>query len=230
MDIDPRTQVLIELTPSRRPAGKAEKSGKIEIVAGGRLVGSLSASSITALNIRAGDVLTEDTLRRIEHRMSLERAYKAAGDALARRMMTSTELREKLERRGFDPEIVEETVAALTKQGIVNNAEVAREIVRQAVSHAGAGLAFIESKLAAKGVDAETARKIIEDQQAGAMGSAEDTARRRAQSFPQGLSTQVKARRLYAYLARRGFEERESTEAVRRVLGAALDSSDPSEP
>lgn len=210
---------LIELTTSRK------RPGKVEIRAGGRIVGTLSPASIMALGLRAGDQFTPGISEKIDHRMSLERSYKAAADALTRRPMTATALREHLERRGFDAPIVEETVAALAKEGLVNDADVAREVVRHAIARGGAGAILLETKLAAKGVDPQTARQVLDEELPVIGTSAEEAARRRARSLPAGLTIETKARRLYAYLARRGFDEHESAEAVNRVLGTAPDDS-----
>ncbi len=135
--------------------------------------------------------------------------------------MTASELRERLERRGFEAPIIDETIAGLAREGLVNDAQVARDVVRHAVAHGGAGAALLESKLAAKGVNIEVARRVLSEELADTAGSAEEAARRRVTSLPEDLSMEAKARRLYAYLARRGFAEHESTEAVTRVLGTA---------
>ncbi len=215
MDNSGANHTLIELATSRR------RPDKVEVRAGGRVIGTLSPASVMTLGLRAGETLPPGMAERIEHRMNLERAYKAAADALARRPMTVTALRERLERRGFEASVVDETVAALSKEGLINDVEVARELVRHAVSRGGAGAVLLESKLAAKGVDSETAKRVLDEELLLSGGSAEDAARRRAHSIPHGLSLEAKARRLYAYLARRGFDEHESTEAVSRVLGTA---------
>jgi regulatory protein len=208
----------IELAPSRR------HPGQVELRAAGRAIGTLSPASITSLGLRGGESLTPDLAERVAHRMALERSYKAAGNALARRPMTSSELRERLERRGFDPAIIDETLDGLAREGLVNDADVARAIVRHSVSHGGAGATLLESKLAAKGVDTDTARRVLDEELADADAGAEVAARHRIRSIPHDLSIEAKARRLYAYLARRGFDEHASAEAVRRVLGTDPES------
>ncbi len=64
---------------------RAAAPGRVEVLAGGRVIGTLSPASITTLGLRAGELLTPELTERIGRRMVLERAYKTAADALARR-------------------------------------------------------------------------------------------------------------------------------------------------
>jgi hypothetical protein len=49
--------------------------------------------------------------------------------------------------------------------------------------------------------------------------TATEAARRYSKTLPPSLPLPTRARRLFAFLARRGFDEHESTEAVHRILG-----------
>src|SRR5262249_22970437 len=149
-----------------------------------RVIGTLSAVSIAALGIRAGEASSPEMSERIQLRMSFERACKTAADALARRPLTSAELRDRLARRGFDTSIIDETLGALRREGLVDDTQVARETIRHAVNRGGAGAPLLESKLAAKGVDAETTRRVLDEELPQLASNAMDAARRRLRALP----------------------------------------------
>lgn len=207
--------VPIELVESRR------RPGRVDVRAGRRTVGTLTPASVAALGLRPGERLTQELVSRIERRMELERAYRIAMDALARRGRTRHEIEEMLRRRGVAPAVIGDTIAALEQEGTLKDDEIARRIVQETLARAGAGRALLESKLAAKGIDAETSKGVIDDELAS--GGAVEAARRRLGAIPAHLEPGVRARRLFAFLARRGFDEHESAEAVRAVLGVDAD-------
>lgn len=214
---DTERPMAIGLAVSRRAPGQ------VEVRTGGRVVGTLTVASVTALGLRGGEACTPELIQRVEHRMALERAYKAAGDALARRALTSRALRERLLRRGFDELVVEEVLGALAREGLVNDAAVARELVRETVAHGGAGSPLLETKLASRGVAGDVAKRVIEEElrERNLADDALTLARQRLATLPSGLAPQAKLRRIYAYLARRGFDEEMCTTAAAQAVGAA---------
>src|SRR5262245_59269603 len=101
---------VIELAASRR------KPGRVDVRVGRRVAATLLPASVTALGLRSGTAWTPDLASQVEHRMSLERAHRIASDALARRPMTAREVRDRLERRGFTPPTIDQTLAALGRE------------------------------------------------------------------------------------------------------------------
>lgn len=201
----------LEFAPSRR------RAGGIEVRASRTLIGVLTPASVMSLGLRAGDPVDHAVIERVRDRIAFERAYTAATQALARRPQSETELRSRLERRGVEGGAIDETLLVLKKEGLVDDAHVAREVVRSTLSRGGAGAPLLETRLAAKGIDAETAQAVLED--TPELPTAMDAACRYARTLSEALPLPTRARRVFAYLARRGFDEHESTEAVQRVLG-----------
>jgi regulatory protein len=216
-------------SPTERLSLTDAPRGRIRLRAGPRPLADLSPASVVALGLRDGDTLTPHIERLILERAAFERARAAALNAIARRPLSVHDLRARLAKRGFEPPTIDEAVASLTADGFLSDESLARQLVREQTSRAGAApaAAFLEHKLAAKGVDPATARRAIEDADlpTGA-AAALAAARERAATLPASLTPETKARRLYTFLARRGFEEHHAAEAVQRVLGTSPDNTD----
>lgn len=195
-------------------------------MAAGRRVAELGPASVVALGLRDGMTLTPELGGAIKSREAFERAYKTAVAALARRPLSAQAVRERLTKRGFETPAIDAAIASLTAEGLIDDGALARRLVREETARGGAGTPFLESKLAARGVDPGTAARALEAELELHAHSAHRAAEQRARSLPSTLPPEAKARRLYAFLARRGFDEHDATEAVRRVLGIAPDAGD----
>lgn len=203
---------------------KDGRHGTVRVVAGQRQLGELTPASIVAIGIRNGTPVTEELVSLIEGRAAFEKAYKVAAGVLSRGPVSARAMRERLAKRGFESRAVEEVMTALAKSELINDAEMARQLVREETARGGAGAARLEARLAARGVDAETTARVLEETRGDEATAALRAARKRAASLPAGLPAEARARRLYAYLSRRGFDERDSMEAVRAVTGISGDA------
>ena len=91
--------------------------------------------------------------------MTLDRAKTYAMNALASRMYTAKEMRDKLVRKGVDIEAIDEIIAALTAEKFINDELYAESYVIDGVNLKGKGLYRIRQELRVKGV----AAGVIED-------------------------------------------------------------------
>ena len=87
----------------------------------------------------------------------------AALRLLGRRDYTSAEIARRLLDRGFPPEDVATTVAALVADGSVDDARTARSHVRVALHAKGRGRLRILAELRARGIDDGTAHEALAD-------------------------------------------------------------------
>ena len=218
MDADHLLPPLLKLAAARNDA--------VRITAGGRRVADLRPASVVALGLRDGTPLTPHLHAAINARAAFEQAYKAARTAIARRPLSAQTVRDRLSRRGFDSSAIDAAVETLLAEGLIDDTDLARRLLREENARGGAGPALLTSKLAARGVDPDAAMRAIEEDDAPPPATrALHAAERRAASLPADLPPEAKARRLYAFLARRGFEEHDAAEAVRRVLGISADDA-----
>ena len=127
---------------------------------------------------------------------------------------TKSEIAQKLEREGFSTGAIETSIAELIRSGHIRDRKFAENwIVRRQKSNPR-GKTLLKQELVDKGVDRETAEQVVaviasEDETKVAL----QVAQKRVKQYSR-LPTHVAKRRLYGFLARRGF----GSEVVRQVL------------
>jgi regulatory protein len=152
-----------------------------------------------------------------EKKRALSRAYRL----LAFRARTVEEIRSHLSRAEFSTTVVDEVVADLTRQGLLNDAEFADEWVRSRMRSRPRGKNLIRHELCARGVPrdvAEEAAATVDDE-----ASARAIAVHRASSM-RGLDRETFIRRLMRYLLTRGYTHATAQRAVNSVLSEYDDS------
>lgn len=145
-------------------------------------------------------------------------AREAALKLLERTRRTRSDLERRLRDKGFAPHTVAEVVDRLAEVGLVNDAEYARAFLAGRWGRKPAGWSKLQRDLRAKGVPDEAiaaGRGLIESRE----GAADELemARKliaRVQSRYAKLEPRARSQRLYALLARRGFDG----DTIRRVL------------
>ncbi len=127
---------------------------------------------------------------------------------------TKSEIAQKLEREGFSTEAIETSIVELIRSGHIRDRKFAENwIIRRQKSNPR-GKTLLKRELVDKGIDKETAEQVVatvetEDEAKVAL----QIAKKRVQQYRR-LPTDVAKRRLYGFLARRGF----GSEVVRQVL------------
>lgn len=141
---------------------------------------------------------------------------------LAVRQRSRRELRSRLVQAGFEPDAVDEELAALEAVGLVDDDAFARSVAEQTAGRRLQGRRAVVSALAAKGVDRTTIERAIDQLEGpGEEERAFALARTRASRLA-GAPPDAAARRLTDFLARRGY----APGLARRAAAAAL-SFDP---
>lgn len=149
-----------------------------------------------------------------QYRHALDRAVAfLAGRARSRR-----EMEERLLRSGYRPCTVEMVLFKLEKEGLLDDADFARQWV-DARSARRMGRGRIAQELRRKGVSAQEAEEALEalseeDQLEGAIALVEKALSR----VPPGEDSRKTAARITAMLARRGYGYDVAREAISRVM------------
>jgi regulatory protein len=140
---------------------------------------------------------------------------------LARAPRSTSDLRQRLLRKGEDPQQVEEVIARLTAAGLLDDDAYARAFTRSKVASQGFSRRRLQQELAKRGVErvvaSEAIDEVMRDDDVDEYASIERAARKKLRSLA-ALDDATRKRRLYAYLARRGY----APEDVRRVTRALL--------
>jgi regulatory protein len=135
-------------------------------------------------------------------------AYDQAVRFLEFRARSVTELRRKLLQKGCAAVEVDEAIARLCEQKLLDDANFAREFARTKVLGAGASRRRIVQELTRKGVARDVADQAVEGLQESEGIDPADAIHRVAEKKWKSLSKLddfTRRRRLYAFLARRGF-------------------------
>lgn len=201
---------------------------------------ALEALELSRLGV--GDHLSPGTRRGLLDADADVRVREAALHLLASRARTRQELRRKLRGKRFSAPRVDSCLDRLEAKGLLDDAAVAAAFVRDRLRHRPRGRTRLTSELRAKGVDhdvaQETIERVFEDENVSdaqlARESAEAWLRRQGPALATALAAEAPGpvrdkatRRLYGYLARRGFRGDAVTDALEHARGLAAKESDP---
>ncbi len=128
---------------------------------------------------------------------------------LTARSYTVRDLRRKLVQREYSPEEVAGTIERLERSGLLDDASYAERFARGKLVNEGASRRRVAQLLVRKGIGAQLVAdaiaRVVETEQVDSAVSIEKVARKKLQTL-QGLDPRVARRRLFAFLARRGYE------------------------
>ena len=150
-----------------------------------------------------------------------KRPYDYALNLLAARAYTVRGMRRKLTQKGFEPAQTEAAVERLISSGLLDDARYAAEFARQRLVVGGASLRRVEQQLAGKGIPRDVAKAaaahVVEEEEVDTVASMEQMARKKVSSMGD-LEPHVKRRRLFGFLARKGYELDDIKQVVARIL------------
>jgi regulatory protein len=203
--------------------------GRFELVVDGRSVATLSLDAIERLKLVVGGSVA-GLEERIAHEAAALKTYDRALNMLAFRGRASRELARSLERKGEPKELVTRAIERLTEQGLIDDAAFAESFTRAKVLGAQQSRRRVQQDLARKGVAREVTdaaiATVFEEEQVDQREIVEQAARKKLVSLRK-LDPVVRRRRMYAFLARRGYDAddiRAAMDAVGEALRGVEDS------
>jgi len=192
---------------------------RVSVFLDGNFLFGLSGETVAALGLRVGREVDRADLDRIALEEQLYEARQYAFLLLSYKARTTSELKQRLGRKGFSPDIVSSTLQRLAELKMVDDAGFARRFAEDRITIGHKGKWRVRGELLKRGV----AKEHIE----GALATAPDekeAAREVAEKYlsrNRRLEQDVLKRRLYAFLARRGF----SPDTIRSVMGETVSDS-----
>ena len=192
--------------------------GRFELLVDGTLMATLSLDAIERLHLAVGR-----SVLGLEERVADEAAqlkvYDRALNLLAFRARSSAELARTLVRKGEPKALVDRAVERLLGQGLLDDAAFAQSFTRAKVLGAQQSKRRVQQDLARRGVartvsDAAIAT-VFEEEGVDQREVVEQAARKKLRTLTK-LEPMVRRRRLYAFLARRGYDG----EDIRRAMEA----------
>ena len=203
---------ITSLTPAPR------HPGRFELIVDGNPFAVLSLDAIERLGLAPGGSVA-GLEARIGQEASQLKVYDRAVTMLAFRARSSAELARALVRKGEATELVDHAVARLQEQGLLDDAAFAQSFTRAKVLGAQQSKRRVQQQLAQKGVAREVTdaaiASVFADEGVDQREVVERAARRKLRSLST-LDPAVRRRRLYAFLARRGYDG----EDIRRAMEA----------
>lgn len=204
--------VISGIVPAPRPAGR------FAVLVDGRETAVLTLEAIDRLRLAVGC-----SVAGLEEQIALEarrlQAYDRAVNLLAFRARSSSELARSLQRKGEEKPHVDWAIDRLREQGLLDDAAFARSFARTRVVDGKQSRRRVQQDLARKGVSRslsdEAIDTVFEEEAVDQRAIVEEAARKKLRSLA-GLDPVVQRRRLYGFLARRGFE----IDDIRSVLSA----------
>lgn len=186
---------------------------RISVFLDGAFAFGLHQETVARLGLTVGREFDRAGLDRLLEEEELRKCRDYALLLLSYRARTRAELLARLVRKGFAPDIVRKTIARLEELKLVDDARFAAGFAQDRISIGHKGKWRVRAELVKRGVgrqEIDEALKTAPDETQAARELVETLAKRYARLEPD-----VRRRRLYALLARRGF----SLDTIHAVLG-----------
>jgi regulatory protein len=148
--------------------------------------------------------------------------YDRALDMLEARARGADELKRLLLRKGEPVADVDAALQRLTQAGLIDDANYARQLARTKALGAGMSRRRIQQELTRRGVardvSSEAIAEVFDDEGVDEMAALERVARKKLRTLGK-LDPPIQKRRLYAFLARRGYDSDDISKVLRQILG-----------
>lgn len=220
---DPESGVVTAIAESpRRP-------GRYTVSLDGVVFGAMTVDGLVTHQLGVGTALDADGIRALRQAVDSTAVYDRACDLLAVRSRSARELEQRLRRTGVEDVHIDSAIARLLELGLLNDETYARQVARAKLTGAGASRRRIQQELFKRGVARDVADEAIaetfRDEVVDETQIVEGVARKKLRSLG-GLDDDTRRRRLYAFLARRGYDGEAIRKALRVVLSESGDSDE----
>jgi regulatory protein len=147
--------------------------------------------------------------------------YERALDMLEARARGAVELRRLLLRKGEPVAAVDETIERLIRSGLLDDASYAAQFARSKALGSGLSKRRLQQELGKRGIARDVSTQAIDavfqDEAIDEAATIERVAMRKLKTLTK-LEPVVQRRRLYAFLARRGYESEDIGRVVNRLV------------
>lgn len=199
----------------------SKRNGRFDVLVDGTVAATLSIDAIERLQLTVGKVIDERLEAAIARETAIVATYDRALNMIALRARAASELRKLLVRKGEPAELVDIAIERLLRAGFLDDTSFAKQFVRMKAAGAGLSRRRLQQELVRRGVArniADTAiGEVFADEQIDEEEAIDRVARKKLRSLTT-LDAQVQRRRLYAFLARRGYDSDAIARTVRAVV------------
>lgn len=210
-------------------SGAPRRPGRFDLAIDGRSATTLSIEAIERLKLAVGAVVDNALAATLAREAALLGTYDRALNLLALRARSSTELRRLLVRKGEAADLVDAAIGKLLGNGFLDDAAFARQFARSRALGAGHSRRRVQQELARRGVARDVADtaigEVFTEERIDEDGTLERVARKKLATLAR-LDAPTRRRRLYAFLARRGFDGDDIARTVRKLMCEADPETD----
>lgn len=187
-------------------------------------------SSRDADLVEPGQPWTDELAGKLFEAAQTLAALRHALRMLSARAKSRRALQTQLLQRGHDARAVQHAIDRLEQAKLLDDETLAAHAAESLVRKGGTGRRAIEAKLRTKGIDANIARAAATEATSEFDERAEAVrlATHRAERMDPRLDPQQRARRLFGWLARRGFDSSDARHAVETALRSTQQEPDDS--
>ena len=204
------------------------KPGRYIVDVDGREFATITAEALEATKTRVGVVFDDRLAAHLNEANELTAAYDRALDLLSFLARSSRELQRRLVQKGVTAERADRVIAKLREMGLIDDADFARQLARSKMS-SGASRRRVHQELFKRGVARDVAdeavAQVVEEEGLNDAESIERIARKKWRTL-EGLDEPTRRRRLFAFLARRGFDSDDVSRVVRQLGSEAANVDD----
>jgi len=197
----------------------ARKDGRFVVQVDGKPFATVSLDMLDRLSLRVGEELDDARAERLRQEAASLGTYDRAINMLAFQARSSRDLRRRLVQKGEEPVQVDAAIDRLTAAGFIDDAQFARQLARSKLLGAGASKRRLQQELFKRGVERGTAdeaiAEVIADEDVDEEAVVREVAAKKLRSL-QRDDEPTRRRKLYAFLARRGYD----SDVIRRALAA----------
>jgi regulatory protein len=181
-----------------------------------RFAFGLDEEVVYKYGLKTGKELEQKEIDQIIEAETKKEAKDAALKFLSYRMRSERELRDKLKKKEFAQNLIDEVVKDLKRVNLIDDYEFASAFVRDRISNNPRGKILLKQELWKKGIKKEIIEKALKEyfkDENEELILAKELLRKRKKRY-ESLDENVAKRRLMSFLLRRGF----SYDIVKQVL------------
>ena len=205
----------------------ARRAGRFDVVADGADLATLSIDAIERLHLGVGMPLDDRLTEAVRREGEVVRVYDRALSMLAARARAAAELRRSLVAKKEEPALVDAAIERLRGAGLLDDSDFARQFARSKALGAGMSRRRLRQELGRRGVASELSDDAIDEVFAEEAidedALVEAAARKKLRTLTK-LDPETQRRRLYAYLARRGYDADDVSRVVTELVGRTEDT------
>lgn len=187
------------------------------------LVGVSSKTKID-LSLQKGVILTPSLFKQIEQAEHYHAVKEASFRYLGRRDHASFEIKQKLKKKGFDEDVIDQALEELSDKGYLNDENFSVKFITEKSELNQWGRKKIESELYKKGVHRKTIQQTLNSffENLSQDQICLDLVIKRKRHFLREEDTHKRKMKIYNYLAGRGFTSSDIKKAMPKIA-AELD-------